>query len=546
MTSADPLPEQSAPRRLGRYRLIATLGQGGMGMIYLAVAGGLGGFRKLFVVKELKAELTHNSEFLRLFMREARLAARLNHANVVHTIEADHEAGRYFLAMEFLDGQPFSEVLRRAQLAPALPLALRLQVVCHALTGLHHAHEICDYDGKALQIVHRDVSPTNIFVTYDGEVKVLDFGIARAGDAEGTQPRAFKGKIGYAAPEQLRMRQADRRSDVFAAGVVLWEAIALRHLVRGKLTPQVFEARVLGTEPRIGQLLPELEPALAQICDRAMHVDPEQRYPSAEAMRFALQSYLSERALLSDATVLAQLMRSKFARERKQLYRVIEEQLANEEDISHSFVATRNPAWFPPVAPEAGAEAGEQTEADASVPRARTRKDALRFWLASSVVLVAIAVALVIRLRGQDDAVGVPARRPSAPAEGEARAPASTRNVETHGSARAQDKNVSARADEAREAPPTEAASEAATARGNARSNALAASADAPREAATRAPQSSGDTERANLGAQPNGAAPNRRETEARESARAQTMDVDLRGVQPAARRTLDAENPFR
>jgi eukaryotic-like serine/threonine-protein kinase len=532
MTSADPFPEESAPSRLGRYRLIATLGQGGMGTIHLAVAGGLGGFRKLFVVKVLKAELTHNSEFLRLFMREARLAARLNHANVVHTIEADQDAGRYFLAMEFLDGQPFSEILRRAQLAPALPLALRLQVVCHALTGLHHAHEIRDYDGKALQIVHRDVSPTNIFVTYDGEVKVLDFGIARAGDAEGTQPRAFKGKIGYAAPEQLRMRQADRRSDVFAAGVVMWEAIALRHLVRGKLTPQVFEARVLGTEPRIGQLLPELEPALAQICDRAMHLDPEQRYPSAEAMRLDLQNYLSERALMSDATVLAQLMRTKFAEERKQLYRVIEDQLANEEDISHSFVATRNPAWFPPAL-RADAAAGDgQPGADEESKRARSWQPTLRYWLVGALVLIAAAVLLRIRLRADEDAPATPATRASAPAPAPAHDSIPAQARETVPAAEA-----SMQANEANEPPkaPHTSAASAAPARRSSRTEASPAQ-------ETRAPNagtvpSHSDSDQSNHGTPASVVAPGARETP--------RMDVDLRGVRPAARRTLDVDNPF-
>ena len=179
-----PTEETSqAGQQLGRYRLVTTLGQGGMGTIWLAVAGGLGGFRKLLVVKELRWDLTRNPRFVEMFLDEAKLAARLNHPNVVQTLEAGQEDQRYFLSMEFLDGQPLSEVLLRATLDPLISLGVRLRILCGALAGLHYAHELRDYDGTTLSIVHRDVSPQNVFVTYDGQVKVVDFGIAKAADA---------------------------------------------------------------------------------------------------------------------------------------------------------------------------------------------------------------------------------------------------------------------------------------------------------------------------------------------------------------------------
>jgi serine/threonine protein kinase len=166
--------------QLGKYQLIATLGQGGMGTVYLALASGFGQFRKLLVLKELRQDLTRRGGFVRMFMDEAKLAARLSHPNVVQTFEASEVDDRYFLAMEYLDGQSLSALLDRlAQTDLQLPLCMHIQILCEALSGLHYAHELLDYDGTSLQVVHRDVSPQNVFVTYHGQVKVVDFGVAK-------------------------------------------------------------------------------------------------------------------------------------------------------------------------------------------------------------------------------------------------------------------------------------------------------------------------------------------------------------------------------
>ena len=309
---------------LGRYELIETLGQGGMGTIHLAVASGLGRFRKLVVIKALRDELAFDDKFVEMFMREAALAACFSHPNVVQTVEAGYADGRYFLVMEFLDGQPLGKLLRGASRAPELPLFLRLNVLCEALLGLHYVHELRGYDNRPLHFVHRDVSPPNIFVTYDGQVKLLDFGIANARDGDGSRPGEFKGKLGYAAPEQLCGRPADRRIDVFAAGVVLWESIALRSIANGTPTRETFAARVAGTEPRIAEVVPGVEPALAHICDRAMSPDPDARYQTAEDLRTALLCYLTEREELVDASVIGQFMHTKFVRARTAMHRRID------------------------------------------------------------------------------------------------------------------------------------------------------------------------------------------------------------------------------
>lgn len=544
MSNVVHLKLLNPPPRLGRYRLIAKLGEGGMGTIHLAVAGGLGGFRKLFVLKELKRELTHNEQFLELFIREARLAARLNHANVVHTVEADHDDGRYFLAMEFLDGQPFNEILRRAEQPPAVPLSLRLQVICHALAGLHHAHELIDYDGKALRVVHRDVSPANIFLTYDGQVKMLDFGIAKAGDAESTQPRAFKGKIGYAAPEQLKLLPPDRRTDVFAAGVVLWEAIALRHFVRGKPTREVFQARLMGTEPRIGQLVPNVHPKLAAICARAMCPDPEQRYASAEAFRRELQAYLLEHEMFVEATTMSEFMRSKFAAERSAMHAVLEAQLRGEVEPDSVVTQRSTPSLSPPeqrkeiqslLAPLATAD-----DDPSSWPAPEASKTGPRSRLAIGFALLAMAGAYAWRVQtGHDERVegDKPVEREAAPsvasapitAEAPIEAPAAQEAVEMPSEPAAAQPPVSPAAPELR---PDAGSTQPAGA--PARSRTVAA----PKPPVTRA---------AVRQAPPHGRAI---ESATKAGAPApqggKAMELDLRNMQRPPPRALDVENPFR
>jgi serine/threonine protein kinase len=317
--------EETQHRRLGRYHLLSTLGQGGMGTIHLAVAGGLGEFHKLLVVKELRRDLVRNDKFVEMFLAEAKLAARLTHPNVVQTLEAGLEDDRYFLAMEFLDGQPFSQLLKRAGQTPRISLGVRLQVLCDALAGLHYAHTLIDYDGTPLEIVHRDVSPQNVFVTYDGQVKVLDFGIAKAANLKDiTHPGVFKGKFAYAAPEQVQGQPVDGRIDVFAIGVMLWEAVAMRRFAPGTPTRESVEARIAGSEPRLAEVSPSIEPELAEICNKAMHVDPNARYASAAEFRTALQHYLATSGATVDAAGIGAALRAKFVDERAAMHRLID------------------------------------------------------------------------------------------------------------------------------------------------------------------------------------------------------------------------------
>jgi serine/threonine protein kinase len=328
--------------RLGRYRILARLGQGGMGTIHLAVAFGLADFRKLLVIKELRTELTTNERFVEMFLAEAKLAARLDHPNIVQTLEAGQDGERYYLAMEFLDGQPLVEILKRVDTAQSIPTSLLIQILCEVLAGLHFAHELCDYDETPLHIVHRDVNPQNVFVTYNGHVKLVDFGIAKVIDSEMcTTAGVFKGKFPYAAPEQVTCTGVDRRADVFAVGVMLWEILARRRFAPGQPTTAAIDARLAGAEPRISAVRPDIDPELAAICDHAMHVDPALRYRTAAEFRSDLLDFLAARSGMNGNLTLADLMKREFSSERAAAHRVISSQVRRmlpDEDLPDSLV----------------------------------------------------------------------------------------------------------------------------------------------------------------------------------------------------------------
>jgi len=316
-------------KQIGKYRIIARLGKGGMATVFLCVAAGPVGFNKLLVLKLLRPELADDDEFLAMFVDEARLAARLNHGNVVQTYEVGFEDGHHFLAMDFLDGQPLYSVLRRqSRQSQAMPLDVHVHVLAETLAGLHYAHTLTDFDGTPLNVVHRDVSPQNVFVTYDGQVKLVDFGIAKAaGAATVTQSGVFKGKASYMAPEQASSSPVDARADVFSVGVMLWEAIAGRRFAHGDSQTAVLARRMAGTEPRVRDIVPDAEPELADICDRAMALDREARFVDAQHMHDALDNYLQRSSRRIGPREVGDLVSELFAEERAQIRTVIDQQM---------------------------------------------------------------------------------------------------------------------------------------------------------------------------------------------------------------------------
>jgi eukaryotic-like serine/threonine-protein kinase len=307
-------------KTLGKYKLIAELGSGGVGTVYLAVTHGPGGFSKLLVVKELRSELAAEEAFFQMFLDEARLAARLNHPNVVQTYEVGEEGGRYFMAMEYLEGQTFQRVqsvLRRR--GRPMPRRVYLRTICEMLLGLHYAHELRGLDGLPLGVVLRDVSPHNIFLTYDGQIKLVDFGIAKALDARHeTAVGTLKGKVAYMAPEQaMKSPMVDRRADVFAAGAVLWEALVGRKLWEGvAMGDVVMHLMRYELPPNPGSISSEVPFELDRICARAMAADPSDRYETALAFRNALEQYIQRSGEAASAHDVGHFIGEEFAEER--------------------------------------------------------------------------------------------------------------------------------------------------------------------------------------------------------------------------------------
>ena len=317
--------------QLGKYRLLGELGRGGMAHVFLAMATGPARFSKLVVVKEIQASLAHEPEFVTMFLDEARLAARLNHPNVVQTNEVGQEDYRFYMVMEYLEGQSFRTVLRRIGRGPDAPLTLgmKLRVVCDALAGLHHAHDLTDFVGQPLGVVHRDVSPHNIFVTYSGQVKVLDFGIAKAFDSvTTTSTGVLKGKVAYMAPEHARGDRVDRRADVYAAGIVLWECVTGERLFQDQPQVAILNKLLSGDLPRIRDVAPDIDPRLEAIISKALAYRPDDRYPTAAAFAADIEDMLRAQGDMSTNREIGVLVEGAFVKERARITQLVETQIA--------------------------------------------------------------------------------------------------------------------------------------------------------------------------------------------------------------------------
>jgi serine/threonine protein kinase len=290
--------EHGVGSRIDRYDLVAELASGGMATVYLARLSAVGGFHRTFAIKRLHPHLATNSDFVNMFLDEARLAALIRHPNVVPILEVGQGAEGYYLVMEYIEGDTFASVLSKtSSRGKRIPIGVTLRIVIDMLNGLHAAHELKDEHGRLLGLVHRDVSPQNVMVGTDGSTRITDFGVARAASAlSQTKAGQLKGKLAYMAPEQANgADDVDRRVDVFAAGIVMWEALAFKRLFKASNEATTL-SRVL-TEPIVtpARHNPDVPEAVAAVCLRALERDMNKRFMSctefsAELERVAIAS----------------------------------------------------------------------------------------------------------------------------------------------------------------------------------------------------------------------------------------------------------------
>ncbi len=313
--------------RLGKYFVGARLAAGGTASVYLARLAGPHNFERLVALKIIHEHLSEEQEFVNMFLDEANLAARLNHPNIVHVYELASDDDVLFLAMEYLHGQPLSLAYRRAlEQGELLPVELVSWIGARAADGLQHAHELRDAQGEPLGLVHRDVSPQNIFLTYDGHVKVVDFGIARAaGRIAKTALGQIKGKFSYMSPEQALGKPFDHRADLFALGATLYEAACGTRLFKGEDEIDTLRKVVAGDVPPPEQVVAGFPAEVSRTLLRALAPDPDQRFSDCDALAREFDAFLVGRGVPDQREELARIMARLFAHERSVQERAIAE-----------------------------------------------------------------------------------------------------------------------------------------------------------------------------------------------------------------------------
>ncbi len=308
-----PGPVLAAGDTVGRYEVIRPLARGGMAELYLGRARGIEGFEKLVVLKCIRQEYENEGEFIRMFLDEARLAATLSHPNIAQVFDVDRSEGRYFFAMEYVDGRDLLAIRKAAAIEGRLALEHVLAIAVGVTAALHYAHELRDPEGRPRAVVHRDVSPSNVLVSHDGAVKLVDFGIARAaGRLTTTRAGTLKGKVRYMSPEQCSGLELDRRSDIFSLGAMLYE-LTTDH-APFDADADVALAHRIATEdaPPPSSRVATYPPGLERIVMRALARDRDARYATAQALQLELENLAVERGLVISPVGLAACMKRLF------------------------------------------------------------------------------------------------------------------------------------------------------------------------------------------------------------------------------------------
>lgn len=319
VTAPPPAEPSGALQRIGRYEVVQRLGHGGMATVYLGRATGSAGFERVVAVKVIHPHLAAEPEFVEMFLDEARIAAKIHSPHVAGILDLGEDAGFYYMVMEYIDGETLSALLR--QLRPRderLPLAVALQILADACEGLVAVHNLRDPDGRPYGLVHRDMSPQNLIINFDGWTKIVDFGLVKATGVRNSHTGHLRGKLAYMAPEQARGRAVSASTDLFALGVIFWELLTGKRLFAGEGDAETLDNVIRCEVPPLRELRPDLPPAVEGLLRRALAREPEDRYQSAEEMLTDIRALLRECGDTSEPRrALGAIMQHHFAEQAK-------------------------------------------------------------------------------------------------------------------------------------------------------------------------------------------------------------------------------------
>lgn len=417
---ADPAA-RSAGETAQRYRVIEKLESGGMAEVFRAESTGLEGFHKQVAIKRVLPQLGRNSKFISMFLDEARLSAQLSHSNCVQVFDIGVRDEAYFIVMEFVDGANLKSIATSMRnTGRTFPIPAATYIAHEICKGLSYAHELTDRSGASLGLVHRDVSPPNVLVTKHGEVKIVDFGLAKASSQlEESEPGIIKGKFAYLSPEAANGEEVDCRADIFAVGIMLWELLASQRLFTGDTDVQILHKVQAAKVPPISQINRSVPPELERIIHRALARDRRERYSSARELGQDLSRFMFQFAQPVSSYDLATIVQAAM-RERENarlaqgsfIHRLIEEALFEFKSLQGNgpatadlppapdatfntelFVDSATPAGLPTV--DAGNLAALEDDAARTPPRPQRR------WVLGIVVLVVLAAAVLAWIMGR-------------------------------------------------------------------------------------------------------------------------------------------------
>lgn len=389
------------PVRYGKYLLLDKIATGGMAELYRAKITGVQGFEKLIAIKKILPHLAQEEDLVECFIDEAKLAALLNHQNIVQIYDFGSLEGTYYIAMQYLFGKDLRRVLTQAEKKGIkIGVEYALYIVSRICSGLEYAHNLKDFQGKPLQLIHRDISPQNILISYEGDVKVVDFGIAKAAARSTlTQAGMIKGKVAYMSPEQAGGQTIDYRSDIFSVGILLYELITGRRMFQGETMEVLSKVR----EARYDQpeTIVDLPDKIISVTHKALSKDPDQRYQSCGEMMTDLETCIHELSLWPTSSGLGRMMRALFEDEIAEEEKAIQRSSEVSVPVKDERPAERNVS--------AGDSPSEDLRPERVVQSAARKKTPLGVFVGAGVaVLVIIGLMVTFLPRGGDDSVQAP------------------------------------------------------------------------------------------------------------------------------------------